>query len=123
MSDDEKVVEGDVVGGVPPVSGRPPTTFFHPLSGAVILAIDWLAFGLDFFSGFAAMAFASLAAFALTFYAVLTIQRQMRGDRPNQALLKALIAGVVAGVPFPVTGTIVGALIIAASGLPKLPPR
>jgi hypothetical protein len=122
---DEKIVEGEVVppGGEPPKT--PPDTrgrtFFHPLSGAVILAIDWVAFGMDLFSGFAALLAVSLLAFAGTFYAVLWIQRRLHNDRPYPALLKALLGALAAGVPFPVTGTIVGAAIIALSGLPTLP--
>lgn len=91
--------------------------FFHPLSGAVILSVDWLAFGLDLFSGFAALALVSLLSFALTFYAVLSIQRRLRGDAPGPALLKALLGALAAGAPFPVAGTLVGVAILSLSGL------
>jgi hypothetical protein len=119
LSDSDKVVEGEIVGGAR--SG--PKRFYHPLSGVVILGVDWLAFGLDLFSGFAAIAVASLLAFLVTFYSVLTIQRRLNGDDPGAALLKALIGGLAAGMPFPVTGTILGGFIIALSGLPTFPWR
>lgn len=118
----DKVVEGEVVGGAPqpPEPSGKRRSFYHPLSGVVILGVDWLAFGMDLFSGFAALAVLSILAFVATFYAVLAIQRR-QGDKPGAAAAKAFLGAVAAGVPFPVTGTIVGAAIIALSGMPLRP--
>ena len=91
--------------------------FFHPYSGAVILGIDWIAFGADLPTGFALVALISAAAFAVTFAAVTVIQLR-DGDKPSKAYMKAFLGALAAGVPFPVTGTIVGAWILALSGLP-----
>jgi hypothetical protein len=129
VADEEKVYEGEVVndgggaGGEKPRAENPrevgkARTYFEPLSGAIILGIDWLAFGADFFSGFLALAVVAVAAFAATFYSVRRIQLRA-GDDERAAMIKALIGAAAAGVPFPVTGTIVGAAIIALSGLPK----
>lgn len=117
-----KEVEGEIIDPQPPEERRPAPgrSFYHPLSGAVILAVDWACFGLDFFTGFGAILFASTLAFCVTFYAVLTIQRRLRGDAPGPALAKALLGAVAAGLPFPIFGTIVGAAILALSGLPSL---
>ena len=93
-------------------------TFFHPLSGAVILGLDWLAFGTDLVSGFALTAAVSLATFALVYAAVYRIQTGLHGDARRPAVLKAFLGALAAGVPFPVTGTVVGAAILALSGLP-----
>ncbi len=112
----EEPVEGEVVEprkGVP----APRKSFFHPLSGMVILGLDWLAFGMDFFSGFAALAVVSVLTFAVTFWLVSRIQRRLHGDEPRAAAWKAFLGALAAGVPFPVTGTIVGAAILALSGL------
>jgi hypothetical protein len=123
---DDRVVEGEVVGGEPEPEPEKPAvqkrkSFFHPLSGAVILGVDWLAFSADFFSGFLALPLVSILAFVVTFYAVLAIQRRLHGDTPRAAAGKALLGAIAAGVPFPVTGTIVGAAILGLSGLPSLP--
>lgn len=124
MSED-KIVEGEFVDGPPP-GGRPEKpakrsgSFFHPLSGAVILAADWVFFGLDVASGFLLLALFSVAAFGVVFAAVSNIQRRLAGDDPQKAALKALIGALAAAVPFPITGTVVGGAIIALSGLPKL---
>ena len=98
---------------------RLPRTFYHPLSGAVILGIDWLAFGVELPTEFLATPIVSVLAFVITFWAVNRIQRR-DGDERGPARLKALIGAVAAGVPFPVTGTIVGAAILGLSGLSRL---
>ena len=97
--------------------GEGKKSFYHPYSGMVILGVDWLAFGADLPTGFALVAFISVAAFLVTFIAVAVIQRR-DGDPPWKAYLKASLGAVAAGVPFPVTGTIVGIAILALSGLP-----
>lgn len=127
--EEEKIVEGEVVppaGGASREKPKEPAkrrSFYHPLSGVVILGIDWLAFGMDLFSGFAALAAVSAVSFVVTFYVVLGIQRRLNEDKPGAAVAKALIGALAAGLPFPVTGTMVGAAIIALSGLPTLPWR
>jgi len=98
------------------VSGRK-RTFFHPYSGLVILAVDWLAFGLDLPTEFLITPVVSLIAFAVTFWAVAKIQLG-DGDAPRSAYLKAFLGAAAAGVPFPVTGTIMGTAILLLSGLP-----
>lgn len=91
--------------------------FFHPLSGAAILGVDWLCFGLEWQLGPVSVALMSLAAFVATTLAVYRIQLERHGDKPGVARAKAVCAGLAAGVPFPVTGTVVGALILTLSGL------
>lgn len=92
-------------------------SFFHPLSGAAILGVDWLCFGLEWQLGAVSMALMSLAAFTGTTWAVYRIQLERHGDKPGVARAKAVFAGLAAGVPFPVTGTLLGALILTLSGL------
>ncbi len=118
MSDEP--IEPEIVSGLPPQLPAKKESFFHPLSGAIILGVDWLAFGLDLFSGFAGLAAVSVLAFGATYYGVYRVQTRQRGDSANAAHLKAFLGALAAGVPFPVTGTIVGAAILALSGLPSL---
>ena len=94
-------------------------TFFHPLSGVVILGVDWLAFGVELPTSFLAVPVVAAVAFAVTFWAVSKLQER-HGDEPRMAVIKALLGGLAAGVPFPIAGTIVGTAIIVLSGLPKL---
>jgi hypothetical protein len=115
----QEPLEGEIVEPRQPVFPEK-KSFFHPLSGMVILGLDWLAFGLDFFSGFAALAVVSILTFAVTFILVSKVQRRLRGDPPQAAAVKAFLGAAAAGVPFPIAGTVVGAAIIAMSGLPRL---
>ncbi len=127
MQPDEtpKAVEGEVVRDAEPSrpEGPPARTFFHPLSGLVILGVDWLAFGADFFSGFVMLGAVSIAAFTAVYLAVVEVQTRLAGDSRRAARWKALLGALAAGVPFPVTGTIVGSAILALSGLRLFPRR
>ncbi|UPT73313.1 MAG: hypothetical protein M0D55_15730 [Elusimicrobiota bacterium] len=98
-----------------PVSTRP--TFFHPASGAAILAVDWACFGLEWSLGPASVVVMSFAAFAIVYSAILTIQSRLRGDPPRLARAKAFAGALAAAIPFPITGTIAGGLILVLSGL------
>jgi len=40
-------------------------TFYHPASGVVILALDWLVFGTDLLTGFPRPPWMCVAAFAV----------------------------------------------------------
>jgi hypothetical protein len=93
-------------------------TFFHPASGLAILLLDWLAFGTDVPTAFVLTPLVSLVTFGLTYAAVYYIQRHESGDNTTRANWKAVLGAVAAGVPFPITGTILGAGILLLSGLP-----
>lgn len=94
--------------------------FFQRASGAAILSVDWLCFGLEWQLGPLSMAVMSVAAFAVTYAVVWKVQTRLGGDDARRAHGKAFLGALAAGVPFPVTGTIVGGLILALSGL-RLP--
>ena len=122
----DKIVEGELLDKQPQgegsdAPGDKAKTYFHPMAGALILGVDWVCFGMEAFSGFAAEPLVSVLAFTATFYGVLAIQRRLHGDGPKASLVKALCGAVAAGLPFPITGTVMGSAIIALSGLPTLP--
>lgn len=89
----------------------------HPLSGGVILLLDWLLFGSNAVSGFIAAGMTSLVGFVLAGAAVAVIQRKLEGDSLAKALVKALLAAVIVAVPLPIGGTVVGSIVLAISGL------
>lgn len=92
-------------------------TFFHPASGAAILALDWLFFGLEWELGPVSVVISSIAAFVTCWLVVERIQIRWHGDEPRLARAKALFGAAAAGVPFPIGGTLVGGLILMLSGL------
>lgn len=101
---------------------EPRRSFFERASGAAILTVDWLCFGLEWQLGPLSMAVMSVAAFVATYAVVWKVQTRLGGDDARRAHGKAFLGALAAAVPFPVTGTIVGGLIVALSGL-QLPGR
>jgi hypothetical protein len=103
----------------PPFAGL--RTFYHPASGVVILALDWLAFGTDFASGFLALPAICVLSFLATFPILYLIQRNWSLDTRASALGKAFLGAFLVGLPFPITGTLLGAAVLALAGLPGNP--
>jgi hypothetical protein len=96
-------------------------TFYHPASGVVILGLDWLAFGTDFLTGLLAVPVVCVLSFILSFILILAIQRKWTKDGVPAALGKAFFGAFLVGIPLPITGTLLGAAILALSGLPHHP--
>ena len=95
-------------------------TFYHPASGAAILALDWLFFGLEWELGPVSLALSCALAAAAAYVSVAYVQERWHGDAPRVARAKALLGAAAAGVPFAVGGTVVGGLILVLSGLNRL---
>lgn len=97
--------------GKPLVTERAP---FHPLAATLLIAIDNLWNFADFavLDWFLTIPLSFLSVFAPTLW----IQRRKQGDGWGKALAKALFLGVVAAVPFSVTGTPVGLALLAWAG-------
>lgn len=118
--DPDEPVEAEIVGRIPESAQPPPgriKTFYHPYSGFVILGADWLAFGIELPSGMLLAPAVSLLTFAAVFWIVSRIQMYY-GDPRRVAWFKAFLGALAAGVPYPVTGTVVGTVILLLSGLP-----
>jgi hypothetical protein len=100
-----------------PASRR--ASWLHPASGGLILGVDWLFFGVEVLSLETAVVLASLAAFATTTLGVFWIQRAQRRDSRTAAAAKALFAGVVAGIPTSIGGTVLGTAVLVLAGLAR----
>jgi len=96
-------------------------TFYHPASGVVILALDWLLFTSDLMTDFLALPVMCALGFLATFPLVLAIQRGWSRNSWSGAIGKAFLGAFMVGLPMPVTGTLLGAAILALSGLPHHP--
>jgi hypothetical protein len=91
--------------------------WFHPASGALILAVDWFFFGPEFVTAEAAAVITCPLAFLVTTAGVFWIQRRKQGDSFKSAMLKALLGGVLAGIPTSISGTIFGTAVLVLSGM------
>jgi hypothetical protein len=102
-----------------PAAGR----FFLPVSGLWILALDWLLFSQDTLTLGLSTPLTSLLGFLAGAIGTYNFQRNYASDDGPRAGWKAFLAGLVVSVPFPLAGTVVGAWIVARSGLAGLKDR
>jgi hypothetical protein len=70
--------------------------------------------------GILGLPFLSIATGLSCFLGVFAIQKFVVGDSAGTSFAKALVMGVIAGVPFQVTGTAVGGALLGWSGLSGL---
>lgn len=101
-------------------SAIPPTQqpLIHPLSGLLLMIVDALWTIPDM------AAFAWIATIPACFLAVTIptylIQRFMKNDPAGKSAAVAAVLGVLAAIPTPITGTVVGAIVLGLAGLRSL---
>ena len=100
---------------------EPPTPaarpyWLHPASGALILAVDWLFFAPEALTAEIAAVITSPLAFLITTAGVFWIQRKRNGDSIGAALAKAVFGGIMAAIPTPIGGTLLGTVVLVLSG-------
>lgn len=110
----------------PPAEERPiPAAPVHPLAALVTIALD-AAWGIPetglLFSvmGWWAEPFLIALIGGMAFLSVMLIQRYVANDTWRAAIAKGFGMGVLAGVPWVIGGTLVGALLLGWSGLSKI---
>ena len=89
----------------------------HRLSGAWIFLIDWLFFGVNAITAGLATPVVSILAFLTGGTGVFLIQKLLNKDSFGQAFLRGLIAGVMAGIPVSIAGTVYGGWVLAMAGM------
>ena len=90
-----------------------------PLTGIWILALDWLLFSSNLLTAGLATPVVVAVGFVLGAVGTLVLQIMVAKDSLWKALLKALVAGIVVGVPWPLTGSLIGGWILLAAGMKK----
>ena len=90
-----------------------------PLTGIWILALDWLLFSSNVLTAGIATPVVVAIGFFVGGIGTLILQKRVAGDPYWKAMLKAIAAGVVVGVPWPLTGSLLGGWILLAAGLNK----
>ena len=105
----------------PPTEVPPAETprFLVPAAGVWILTLDWLLFSSNVISAGVATPLIVGGGFLLGGAGTFLIQWKSAGDPVWIAALKALVAGLVVGAPWPVGGTLLGGWVLLASGLGK----
>jgi hypothetical protein len=102
-------------GPIPPPEPRP---LIHPLSAALLIAVD----GLWTLADWAVLAWAVTIPLSFLAAGIPTylIQKHVSGDSGGRSLAVGTFLGVLAAVPTPVTGTVVGGIVLAMAGLRSL---
>ena len=91
--------------------------FLLPATGVWILVLDWLLFSSNLLSAWLATPAVMVAGFVLGSVGAFLAQRRAAKDALWVAVGKALLAGIVVGLPCPFGGTLVGGCVLLTSGL------
>jgi hypothetical protein len=101
-----------------PVQAPESRPLIHPLSAALLIAVDGLWSLADW------NVLAWILTIPLSFLAVgvptYLIQRHLGGDPGGRSLALGAFLGVLAAIPTPITGTVVGGIVLALAGLRSL---
>lgn len=92
---------------------RPP---LHPMAAISIIALDGI-FGALEIVGAPAIILTSVSVGLLGFAATTLAQRNLANDSWGVAISKGLVMGILAGVPYPIVGTVVGAPLLIWAGV------
>ncbi len=100
----------------------------HPLSAILTIVLDYLwtpeeAGAAITIVGLAAEPFLIMTVAAAAFVGVLLVQKFIAHDSLGKSAAKAFVMGVIAGVPFPVTSTAAGGVLLTWAGISYLGSR
>jgi hypothetical protein len=101
-----------------------PSAPIHPLAALGTLLLDNI-FGVVEIADPFLLLLTGLAVGTICTFTVTFVQRYMAKDEWGPSIAKGLVMGIVAGVPFQVTGTAAGGFLLAWAGMHewiKLPP-
>ena len=91
--------------------------FILPATGVWILVLDWLLFSSNVLSAWLATPVVMLLGFVLGSGGTFVAQRRAANDTFWSAAMKAVLAGTVVGLPWPIGGTLLGGWVLLTSGL------
>jgi hypothetical protein len=90
-----------------------------PLAGIWILALDWLLFSSNLVTAGLATPIVMAIGFIVGGGGTLILQKWIAKDPLWKAFVKALVAGIVVGAPWPLAGTLVGGWVLLAAGMKR----
>ena len=91
--------------------------FILPATGLWILILDWVLFSSNVLSAWLATPVVMLAGFVLGAGGAFLAQRRAANESLWSAAAKAVLAGIVVGLPWPIGGTLIGGWVMLTSGL------
>jgi hypothetical protein len=104
-------------GSLLPESRRPiPPAPIHPLAALATIVLDNV-FGVVEMVDPVALLFTSLSVGVVGTVTTTLVQHYLSKDNWGASVAKGLVMGIIAGVPFQVSGTAVGAILLGWAGL------
>jgi hypothetical protein len=102
-----------------------PPALVHPLSAFITIVLDWLWSMVEVPATLSVVALGALlpimlGSFAMCFVSVLLVQRFVSHDGWGASFAKGFGMGIVAGVPYAVSGTTIGSVLLVWAGAHKL---
>jgi hypothetical protein len=111
--------EIEPIKATPPELRHPvPPAPIHPLAALTTIVLDNVFGWIEIVDPFA-MVLTSLTVGGIGFLATMFVQRYLAKDEWGPSVAKGLVMGVLAGVPYQVTGTAVGAILLGWAGANK----
>ena len=101
----------------PTQSKRRAKSHLHPLSALWVFAIDNVFFGATMVTGGLTLPLSCALACCAGTLGVLFFQKVLARESFGQAIRKALLAGVICGLPFSIAGTFYGSWVLTMAGL------
>jgi hypothetical protein len=94
---------------------RPP---LHPLAAFTIIALDGVVGAFEIVDPFA-LVFTCIGVGVLGFVSTTMVQRNLAKEGWGASIAKGLVMGILAGVPYPIAGTAIGAPLLIWAGVHK----
>jgi len=95
-----------------------PLAPIHPLAALTTIVLDNV-FGWVEIVDPLALVLTSLSVGGIGFVSTLFVQRYLAKDEWGASIAKGMVMGILAGVPYQVTGTAVGAILLGWAGVNK----
>lgn len=95
---------------------RPP---LHPLAAFTIIALDGVSGTLELASPLT-LVFTSIGVGLLGMISTTFVQHFIEKEGWGSAIAKGIVMGILAGVPYPIAGTVIGAPLLAWAGVHRL---
>ena len=118
-SEESQQLKSDTIGGRFRWLTDPQRGWLWPLSGLWILALDWLLFSSNVLSVGLATPIVAVIGFVVGGAGTFLVQQRVARDNVWNATLKGFVAGLAVGVPWPLSGTLVGGWVLLASGITR----
>lgn len=92
----------------------------HSLSAMLVIGLDTMLFAGTVSSMGLLTILSVIGGFSMGFIGVTLIEKFFNGESTGKALTKGFVMGLLTGIPTPIAGTAVGAIILALGGINKL---